>query len=258
MAFLAPFFESYNADMQVYKFQDIPAEELPPGTRNGSQFTSVCINTAVYLPWLLGQCRRNGVVIKRSAFKHVTEAAQAHHSGKRADVVVNCTGLSSRALGGVQDLTLHPIRGQTVIVHNDPGAMYSFSGCDEADDEVLYVMTRPAGGGTVVGGSYQKDNWDPLPDPNLALRILKRAVAQIPSLVAKGQGIEGLHIVRHGVGLRPFREEGPRVDKDRIDGLPVVHNYGHGGFGYQASYGCAAAVEQLVNEILQEAGRAKL
>ncbi|KAJ5980430.1 D-amino acid oxidase [Penicillium waksmanii] len=242
----------------VDNFEEIPAEKLGSGIENGSRFTSVCINTAIYLPWLLGQCSKNGVQFKRATFKHVAEAGYAHHSGKKADVVVNCTGLSSKSLGGVQDDTLFPIRGQVVLVRNDPHAMYSVSGCDDGEDEVAYMMARAAGGGTVLGGSYQKNNWDPLPDPNLAVRIMTRAVKLCPKLVNKGQGIEGLDVIRHGVGLRPAREDGPRVEKEVVDGLSVVHNYGHGGFGYQASYGCAATAVILINEVILEKDRAKM
>ena len=86
---------------------------------------------------------------------------------------------------------------------------------------------------------------------------MKRAIAVSPSLVEKGKGIEGLDISRHGVGLRPLREGGPRIEKDVVDGVKVVHNYGHGGFGYQASFGCAEATVSLVKEVLGNP-RAKL
>lgn len=87
---------------------------------------------------------------------------------------------------------------------------------------------------------------------------MKRAIAACPQLVKEGQGIEGLDIVRHGVGLRPLREGGPRIEKDLIDGVKVVHNYGHGGFGYQASFGCAETAVSLVREVLQNKPQSKL
>ena len=68
-----------------------------------------------------------------------------------------------------------------------------------------------------------------------------------------GQG--GLDVVRHGVGLRPAREGGVRLESERVDGVWVVHNYGHAGWGYQGSYGCAERVVELVDEIL---GRPRL
>lgn len=87
---------------------------------------------------------------------------------------------------------------------------------------------------------------------------MKRALEIRPQLVGKGQGIEGLDVIRHAVGLRPLRDGGPRIEKENVDGVVVVHNYGHGGFGYQASYGCAAEAVKLVNEALKQKDRAKL
>lgn len=60
-------------------------------------------------------------------------------------MVINCTGLSSKTLGGVLDNTMYPARGQIVVVRNDPGPMMSTSGTDDGEDEALYIMTRAAG-----------------------------------------------------------------------------------------------------------------
>ena len=114
-----------------------------------------------------------------------------------------------------------------------------------------------AGGGTILGGSYQVGNSSPDPDPELAKRIMKRCIALCPSLVGNNRdaGIEALDVVTHGVGLRPYRKGGPRVEKEVLDaGAVVVHNYGHGGEGYQTSYGCASDVVRIVNSIIDEDG----
>ena len=105
------------------------------------------------------------------------------------------------------------------------------------------------GGGTLLGGSYQEGNWDSQIDPNLAVRIMTRATQICPSLT-KGRGIDDLSIIRQGVGLRPLRTKGTRLEKEKIDGVWVVHNYGHGGFGYQSSYGCSQAAVKLVEEAI--------
>lgn len=85
-------------------------------------------------------------------------------------------------------------------------------------------------GGAVLGGSYQKHDWNGEVDHELAKRIMKRAVELCPSLTG-GKGPEGLDVIKHCVGLRPLREGGTRLEKEKIDDFWVVHNYAHGGFG---------------------------
>ncbi|KYK54287.1 D-amino-acid oxidase [Drechmeria coniospora] len=240
----------------VPNFRPLPKEQLGPDVDFANVFTSVCINTAIYLPWLVSRCLENGVVFKRVVLDHIAgAAAPGIHPASRVDLVVNCTGLMASTLGGVEDKTVVPARGQIVLVRNEAGKMMDISGTDDGDEEACYIMTRAAGGGTILGGSYQKGNWESQVDPNLAVRIMKRAVELCPQLT-DGRGIEHLDVVRHGVGLRPVREGGARVEADRIEGVPVVHNYGHGGAGYQSSYGCAQHAARLVDEALGT--RAKL
>lgn len=196
------------------------------------------------------------MLFKRAVFAHISDATQPgiHPSGA-VHLVVNCTGLMASKLGGVRDQTVVPARGQIVLVRNSAGKMIDVSGTDDGDEEACYVMTRAAGGGTILGGSYQLGNWESQVDPGLAVRIMKRAVKVCPGLTGGGD-VEGLDIVRHGVGLRPVRLGGTRVERERIGGVWVVHNYGAGGAGYQSSYGCAADAVGLVEEAL--GSRAKL
>lgn len=84
---------------------------------------------------------------------------------------------------------------------------------------------------------------------------MKRCVDLYPRLT-NGKGIEALSVIRHGVGFRPLRPQGPRVETEYIGGIPVVHNYGHGGGGYQNSYATADMAVKLIKEALS--GRAKL
>ena len=107
----------------------------------------------------------------------------------------------------------------------------------------------------MLGGCYQIGNWDSQVDPNLATRIMKRAVDMCPELTG-GKGIEHLSIIRQGVGLRPVRNGGTRLEKEELDGVWVVHNYGHGGFGYQASYGCSQVAVRLIEEALKQRSKA--
>jgi D-amino-acid oxidase len=90
----------------------------------------------------------------------------------------------------------------------------------------------------------------------MANRIMKRVVDLHPEF-AYGKGIEGLSVVRHAVGLRPYREGGVRLERESVDvgdGRKrwCVHNYGHAGYGYQVSYACAGDVVKLVEKLVDE------
>lgn len=112
----------------------------------------------------------------------------------------------------------------------------------------------------MLGGSSVRDSWESQPDPNLAVRIMKRAVDICPSSVPAGKGIETLSVIRHAVGLRPMRVEGIRIERELIrspDGKPltVVQNYGHGGAGYQTSYGAGELAVELIEQVFKAGAR---
>ena len=111
----------------VPNFTILPKSELPSGYDSGTSFTSVCLNLSIYLPWLVSQCLDNGVVFKRGILTHISEAAALHHSGQKADVVINCTGLLASKLGGVMDEDVVPARGVTILVRNEADASKSLS-----------------------------------------------------------------------------------------------------------------------------------
>lgn len=248
--------ERYNAFLESernypwLKHWKLPVNEVRPEWDQVIVFESVCVNTAIYLPWLVGKCLAAGVTFKRGSANHIRDAVDMHSSGRPADLIVNCTGLGARSLGGVEDLKTHPVRGQTVIVAEENDAMYAVSGTDGPAEDRDYQMMRAAGGGTVLGGCAQENCWNEEVDLELAERIKRRALDLCPALLEgkNGTGPGGLTVIRHGVGLRPMRENGPRIEGDRIDGVRVVHCYGHGASGYQQSYGSAKEVFRLVEQ----------
>jgi D-amino-acid oxidase len=191
--------------------------------------------------------------VKRSIITHISQAYSHHHSKLPADIVINCTGFSSFFLGGVEDSTLKPVRGQTVLVRNESDIMVGTTGTDDKD-ELTYIMARASGGGTILGGCTQLGNWESQPDLNLANRIMKRVVDLHPEF-ANGKGVEGLSVIRNAVGLRPWRQEGVRLESEMVanelgEKKWCVHNYGHAGYGYQVSYACATDVVKLVKDIV--------
>jgi D-amino-acid oxidase len=50
--------------------------------------------------------------------------------------------------------------------------------------------------------------------------------------------LRGAREIEHRVGLRPVRPQ-VRLEAEPVNGVTVVHNYGHGGAGVTLSWGCA-------------------
>ena len=102
-------------------------------------------------------------------------------------------------------------------------------------------------------------SWNAAVDHNMATRIMQRAVKACPELTSEkslpvgekwkaGKGVEALDVIQHWVGLRPCRKDGIRIEAEKKDGYVLIHNIGHGGTGYQSSWGCAKAAAELVKE----------
>ena len=79
-------------------------------------------------------------------------------------LVFNCTGLGSRDLFGDQDL--HPLKGQLAILLPQPEVRYALSGGPG------YMF--PRADGIILGGTAERDNFDPNPDPATIARLIAR------------------------------------------------------------------------------------
>lgn len=63
-------------------------------------------------------------------------------------------------------------------------------------------------------------------------------------------------IVRDVVGFRPTRRSGLRLERGNNIivnelAIPVLHNYGHSGAGWQSSWGCAEMIVKLFEDLEQ-------
>lgn len=97
----------------------------------------------------------------------------------------------------------------------------------------------------IVFSPSQTGNWDTSVDFNLVDDILERAYALNPAL-GHHKGLQAIQIIGHNVGLRPSRRGGPRLEAEKVEQGTVVHAYGIGSAGFQASYGMASDVLGLV------------
>ena len=205
-----------------------------PGYPRGWRLALPVAEMDAYLEHLVARLERAGGTLTRHWL------AELPASG----VVVNASGLASRALAG--DSTLYPVRGQVVKVAQTGVQEWLIESSDE--ERPLYVVPREHD--VVVGGTADADSWDLRPDPETATAILARATALVPAL-------RGAEVLAHRVGLRPAR---PAV---RLEAVPhpdgesggVVHCYGHGGAGVTLSWGCADDVLVAVEELLESVRR---
>ena len=70
--------------------------------------------------------------------------------------------------------------------------------------------------------------------------------SQIVAESSRVLNIDKPRVLAEGVGLRPFRRSGLRLERDHLrDGRTVIHNYGHGGAGFTLSWACAREVLEL-------------
>lgn len=152
----------------------------------------------------------------------------------------------------------------------------------EADERSLdtYIIPRKSGD-VIIGGTADAGDWERTPRPETTQMIKERGIALCPELLPEdkrsARRIEDLDVIEEGCGLRPTRKGGIRLEIERIgasflarslalkdaDGgrdaeiegkkgetIPVVHNYGHGGYGFQSSWGSARLAVELLKEAL--------
>ncbi|GAA5049717.1 NAD(P)/FAD-dependent oxidoreductase [Nocardia callitridis] len=211
-----------------------PAEPacLPDGYTHGFRFVVPLVEMPIYLPYLHDQVAASGA---RWLYRYVNRLDDV--ADLRPDVIVNCAGLRAGAL--VDDPAMHPIRGQIVRVRN-PGLSMSIR---DEQHPLGRAYVHPRARDCVLGGSLDVDAWDRTPNPELTQSILERCRDLAPEL-ADCEVLETL------VGLRPGRATVRlEIDHDTVDGIPVVHNYGHGGSGVTIGHGCARAAAALAHAL---------
>ncbi|WP_431728327.1 FAD-dependent oxidoreductase [Verrucosispora sp. TAA-831] len=208
---------------QLDGFRLCEADELPDDFVAGWRYTAPIIDMPTYLGYLEQRFAACGGQVEIRRIDALEQAAGV------APVVVNCAGMGARDL--VLDPELTPIRGQLVIVEN-PGITEFFSEDTGLSPDLLHFY--PQGETMVLGGTAQPGEWSREPDQGAAVAIIARCSDVEPRL-------HGAKVIGHRVGLRPTRP-GVRVEEERLDGVTVIHNYGHGGAGITLSWGCAAEV----------------
>ncbi|KAJ7218306.1 D-amino-acid oxidase [Mycena rebaudengoi] len=248
------------------EFKVLPSNALPPDVGEGISFNTLTIDSPVYLNYLLSRFLARGGSIVRGAVQHISEVVEGGagiFTGSKIlsapAAVVVCVGLGARTLGGVEDKDVYPIRGQTVILK---APWVRFGRALGKDGLWTYIIPRKSGD-VIVGGIKVENDWYPLPRAETTLDILKRGLALCPELAPpeiraqRDPTLADLQpvIIEEGCGLRPARKGGIRLEVEwsvcKDQKVPVVFNYGHGGYGYQSSWGSATLALELLEGALE-------
>lgn len=138
--------------MGNYRVMD-PAE-LPTGAHFGVIYESFCINPSKYCDFLLGRLGDLGIKTITTEVDSLEEVFELPGIEDDDNVVgmVNCTGLAAKELA--HDERVFPTRGQTILVKGEA----EMARLRRGDGWICYVIRRP-GQGTILGGSYQEDDW---------------------------------------------------------------------------------------------------
>jgi D-amino-acid oxidase len=222
-------------------FRVLQREELPDGVRWGCEYGTYCVNVPVYCNWMLSKFMDGGGKVVR---RQLGDAGAAFEAAKQEGVedvqtVINCSGTSFGC-----DPAVKIIRGQTVLVRQQFGKTVTRQ---NSDGSWAFLIPRPCGGGTIVGGSKEMGDMEEKPRAEMRTKLLRQSVQYFPDFVKREEEFD---IVRDNVGRRPFREGGLRLESEILaDGRRrIIHAYGIGGRGYETSWAIAERVVELVDK----------
>ena len=136
----------------------LTAAEHPFPLDNVLLYDTMYVETGRYLRQMMRDVHIAGGKIEVRRFASPADIAALPEA-----VVFNCTGLGSRELFGDQDL--QPIRGQLAILEPQPEIRYAITGGPG------YMF--PRADGIILGGTFERDVWEPVPEPAAIDRIVR-------------------------------------------------------------------------------------
>lgn len=222
-------------------FRVLDQTELPSGVEWGCEYQCYCVNIQLYCRWLLDHFISRGGRLIQHRLSSATEAfefARERGIGK-VSTVINCSGRNFD-----QDPKMKIIRGQTVLVKQQYGKTVTRQ---NQDGSWIFLIPRPRGGGTVVGGTKEIGDLETQPRPETRKRLFQHCIEVYPDFV---DSIEKFEVLKDNVGRRPWREGGYRIDVEAAGPESrIIHGYGAGGRGYELSWAAAERVLGLVKTI---------
>lgn len=147
--------------------------EHPFGDRHVLQYQTMMIEPNVYLPSMIDIFLAAGGRIVVREFSNREELASLPEP-----ILFNCTGLGARDLFG--DEQLFPARGQLVVLLPQPEVDYN------TFRDRYYIF--PRADGILLGGTFDRGNWDLTPDPATTTRLIEENARTMALLTATVRG----------------------------------------------------------------------
>lgn len=161
-------------EMQV-EFRDFAPGEHVFGDGYARRFNTMMVEPSIYLPKLVEAFLIAGGRIEVRKFASAEEVLALPE-----EVIFNCSGLGAGQLFG--DPEIIPAKGQLTFLMPQPEVNYNLIGGD------YYMFPRTDG--ILLGGTFEKGNWDVKPDAAVAERIL-RGQAEVFRRMGELQGGRG-------------------------------------------------------------------
>ncbi|KAK9761961.1 hypothetical protein K7432_012729 [Basidiobolus ranarum] len=219
---------------------------------------SYVVDPEQYLHWLKALVEKKNVALLHGVLEDTIHEETPYLLQRyKADILINCTGMSSREL--CSDQRMKPLRGILIHAKNDGKKFKKIESCisisqRDADlnasaeeklkaEEGRFEFIVPRNDDILILGGYaqmgkEKHHWNE--KKHNYLKKMKDGCVNLYPELEKAEFTD----YYHRVGIRPFRDE-PRVGQDEKDPR-IFHNYGHGGSGYTLSYGCALDIRKAV------------
>jgi D-amino-acid oxidase len=132
-------------------------EQHPFPVEQAIAFDTMYVETPRFMAQLTSEVLKAGGSIRMRRFESLADIASLPER-----LVFNCTGIGAKALVGDEELM--PVRGQLAVLRPQHEVRYAFAG------EAGYMF--PRGDGILLGGTFERGEWDATPQPGDIARIL--------------------------------------------------------------------------------------
>lgn len=257
--------EGFVENISMISPTEVKQRNLDPAVFIGYEYDTVTVTPVIYCHYLRNRIEKlGGKILRTPKIDHLRQYLKDAVASKllpyKPDLIVNCSGLG--AIKVLSDLPgekeeikkIYPVKGQIVVIQQDlPYQLCVDNLPDDAatgiQEGVQFSHIFPRGDGySIMGGIMVPNDWSNTVSPKVSESIMNNIARFVPEFSTK----ENMHKLYDYAALRPGRKGGVRVEYKEYYGgeLKIVHNYGIGGAGYQASYGLSAEVAQLASKAL--------